>query len=126
MIPTLEDRYEYLALSADVADITFGFDRWVNQNFYRSAEWKNARRHVIIRDDGWDLGVYDVPISGRVIIHHMNPLTLSDIEEGSDNLLNPEFLICCSHRTHNAIHYGDRSQLPQPYIPRQPGDTRSW
>lgn len=120
---TLDDRYEYLKLGATVGDATFGLERSLNQRFYRSVEWQQARDFVKVRDYGYDLGVVDVPIYRQIYVHHMNPLTIEDIETGSDNLLDPEGLISVSHGTHNAIHYGDKSQIPQPYVPRRPGDT---
>lgn len=125
-LETLDDRFDYLALSGEVGHSTFGYDRWINQTFYRSREWKDVRNFVILRDDGNDLGVFDFPLRGAPQIHHMNPLTLEDIEEVTDNLLDPEYLICASHRTHNAIHFGNRSQLPQPLIERAVGDTCLW
>lgn len=123
---TLEDRFDYLELGGTVGESTFGFDRWINQQFYRSREWKLIRDEVIVRDQGLDLGAEDAPLWGKPLIHHMNPLTLEDFEEGSDNLLDPEFLITTSLRTHNAIHYGDRRQLPQPFVARSRGDTQLW
>jgi hypothetical protein len=123
---TLEERFDYLRLGGAVGSSTFGFDRWVNQQFYRSREWKQARSYIIARDMGMDLGSEDTPILGAHLIHHMNPLTMDDFEEGSDNLLDPEFLITTALRTHNAIHFGDKSLLPKPYIERQPGDTKLW
>lgn len=123
---TLEDRFEYLKLGGVVGETTFGFDRWINQQFYRSAEWRMVRDHVIVRDMGFDLGAEDTPIRGAHLIHHMNPLTLDDFEESTDNLLDPEFLITTALRTHNAVHYGNRELLPQPFVERYPGDTRSW
>lgn len=123
---TLEDRFEYLKLGGRVGETTFGFDRWINQMFYRSAEWKDVRNYVISRDEGLDLGAPDVPIIGAHLIHHMNPLTPEDIEEATDNLLDPEYLITTALRTHNAVHYGNASLLPKPYVERRPGDTRLW
>ena len=125
-LPTLEERFDYLELGGIVGESTFGFDRWINQQFYRSHEWRNIRDHVIYRDEGFDLGSEDTPLRGVPVIHHMNPLTLADIEEGSDNLLDPEFLISTSLRTHNAIHFGNKEQLPRPFVERRPGDTRLW
>jgi hypothetical protein len=122
----LEERFEYLELGGIVGETTFGFDRWINQQFYRSREWRQIRDHVIARDNGFDLGALDAPIRGAPIIHHMNPLTRYDIEEATSNLLDPEFLITTSLRVHNAIHYGDKGLLPQPYVERRPGDTRLW
>lgn len=123
---TLEERFEYLSLGGAVGASTFGFDRWINQQFYRSAEWKQVRDLVIVRDNGMDLGTPDVPIRGPYTVHHMNPLTMEDFEESTDNLLDPEVLICTSLRTHNAVHFGDRSLLPQPFVERRPGDTVPW
>lgn len=126
LLPTLEERYEYLKLGAVVGETTFDDMRWVNQAFYHSREWREMRTFVIARDLGMDLGAPDVPIKGRPIIHHMNPITLEDIEEGSDNLLSPEYLICTSLRTHNAVHFGDKEQLPRPFVERRPGDHFAW
>lgn len=123
---TLDERFDYLELGGRIGESTFGFDRWINQQFYRSREWRQIRDDVIVRDLGFDLGAEDAPIRGAHLIHHMNPLTLEDIEKGSDNLLDPEFLITTSLRTHNAIHYGDKSQLPRPFVERRPGDTKLW
>lgn len=123
---TLEERFEYLSLSGTVGEVTFGFERYLNQEFYRSYAWKQTRDVVIMRDDGCDLGIRDNPIHDRVIIHHIQPLTQRMVVEGSSLLLDPENLITTSLRTHNAIHYGDASQLPQPFVERQRGDTQSW
>lgn len=126
-IPTFEERYEYLRLRGDVGEDTFGFDRYLNQRFYRSAEWKRVRDQVILRDDGCDLAIKDRAIFGRVIIHHMNPVLLGDLLNHIDDIMNPEYLICCSHDTHNAIHYGSSDLLvkSQP-IERKPNDTIPW
>lgn len=123
---TFEERFRYLQLSGVVAEETFGFDRIVNQQFYRSSEWKSIRDHVIIRDNGCDLGIEDREIFGRVVIHHMNPVRLKDFDELSDILLNPEYLICTTHVTHNAIHYGDESLLIHEPIERSKNDTCPW
>jgi len=125
-LETFIERFKYLSLGGRVGVVTFGFDRWINQNFYRSREWKHVRHEVIVRDMGWDLGVEDHPINGQLLIHHMNPLEKLDIIDARENLLNPNYLICVSHRTHNAIHYGDEKQLPQPYVERTRGDTKLW
>lgn len=125
-LDTLSDRFDYLELGGIVGDSTFGFDRWINQQFYRSREWRQIRDHIIVRDNGFDLGAEDAPLFGAHLIHHMNPITLDDIENATDNLLDPEFLITTSLRTHNAIHFGDKSQLPRPFVERRPGDTKSW
>lgn len=123
---TFEERYRYLALRGQVGEATFGFDRWVNQQFYRSAEWKYIRNHVIARDLGCDLGVDGYEIHDRIIIHHMNPMNVRDIVHGDESIVDPEFLITTTHATHNAIHYGDERLLPRPLAARGPGDTRLW
>lgn len=125
-IPTFEERFDYLQLRGQVGASTFGFERWANQGFYRSREWRDIRHEIIIRDNGQDLAFEDHEIFDRVIIHHMNPMTMDDVEDGNPDILNPEFLITVSHRTHNAIHYGDRSQLAKPFVERRPGDTQLW
>lgn len=125
-IPTFLLRYEYLALRSAVGCETFGFNRWINQQFYMSARWRRVRRDVIARDNGCDLGVEGHEIHTRLIVHHMNPLVEADILHGTQNALDPEFLICTTHDTHNAIHFGDASLLAKPYIPRRPGDTKLW
>lgn len=119
-------RYKYLQLSGAVGASTFGFDRYMNQQFYRSTEWRHVRQEVIARDEGLDLGIPGYEIFDRIIIHHMNPMTVDDIEHGSSDILNPEFLISTTHKTHNAIHYGDESLLARPLVERRPGDTRLW
>lgn len=123
---SFDDRYRYLSLKGVVGDKTFGFDRWMNQQFYRSAQWKQIRDEVITRDEGCDLGVPGYEIHDRIIIHHMNPMRRADIEHGDADILDPEFLITVTHRTHNAIHYGDESLLVQPLVERRRGDTKLW
>lgn len=123
---TFMERYEYLALKGDVGMATFGFDRWLNQRFYTSYEWRAVRQRVILRDMGCDLGILGYEIHNRLLIHHMNPLTPADLENGEYNLVDIDTLITTSHRTHNAIHYGDKSQLQQPMVVRRPGDTKLW
>lgn len=125
-LDTFEDRFEYLVLGGVVGDTTFGFDRWVNQAFYTSKEWRDIRRHVILRENGCDLGVQGYEINGGLVVHHMNPMSADDIIHDEGWILNPEFLITTTHDTHNAIHYGDRSKLRVPYTPRTPGDTKLW
>lgn len=125
-IDDFEERFRYLSLNGEVGASTFGFDRWVNQRFYRSREWKRTRDFVIDRDRGCDLGIDGYEIHSRILIHHMNPITPEDIIHFTDDILDPEFLITTTHQTHNAIHYGDERQLPRPFVPRQPGDTRLW
>lgn len=127
-LQTFEERYEYLRLNGSVCDVTFAGSRYLNQLFYqRSLRWKESRRCVIIRDLGCDLGVegYDI-VNQRVIIHHMNPITIEDIEMDSDLLYDPEFLITTTHNTHNAIHYGDSNLLIREPIIRRPNDTCPW
>lgn len=119
-------RYEYLRLRGEVGVSTFGWERWMNQMLYRSSKWRRTRDKVIIRDMGCDLAHQDFQIGDRIIIHHMNPLTLEQIEDDVDEIYEPEFLICTSHMTHNAIHYGDQSLLPQLPVERMPGDTCPW
>ncbi len=121
-----EDRYEYLRLGGSVGHETFGFDRYMNQGFYASREWKDVRRHVILRDNGCDLGVEGFEIHQGLLVHHMNPMVSDDIRHGEDWILNPEYLITTTQNTHNAIHYGDRSLLTQQFVERHPGDTRLW
>lgn len=125
-IPTFEERFQYLRLDGKIGNETFGFDRYLNQLFYKSHEWRSIRDHVIIRDLGCDLGVEGYEIYGRVIIHHMNPVSKRDIERRSELLLNPEYLICTQHVTHNAIHYGDEHLLASAPIERTKNDTCPW
>lgn len=125
-LPTFEQRFEYLNLSGAVGQETFGFDRYLNQNFYRSTEWKRIRDQVIVRDNGCDLGIEDRMICGKILIHHMNPISDKDILNMTDILLNPEYLICVSHMTHNAIHYGDENLLIKNPIVRFKNDTCPW
>lgn len=125
-LPTFKERYRYLRLIGRVGKDTFGFDRYLNQNFYRSIEWKRVRDQVIVRDNGCDLGIEDRPITGKILIHHMNPITDKDILNLTDTLLNPEYLICVSHITHNAIHYGDENLLITEPIVRTKYDTCPW
>ena len=126
LLPTFEDRFRYLRLNGSVGKETFGFDRYMNQIFYRSQKWKSVRDYVIIRDNGCDLGVVGYEIHGRVLIHHMNPITLKDIERESEFLLDPEYLITTVHNTHNAIHFGDESLLVKAPIERTMYDTCPW
>lgn len=124
---TFEERYRYLKLEGKVGADTFGYDRYLNQLFYqRSPKWKSIRDEVIIRDNGCDLGIEDREIHGRILVHHMNPLTIEDIERESDFLLDPEYLICTTHNTHNAIHYGDESLLIFAPVERTRNDTCPW
>lgn len=123
---TLEERFKYLRLDAAVACATFGSSRWMNQSFYRSREWKQARSGVIYRDQGCDLGVEGFEIHVRPTVHHLNPITEEDIENGSYKLIDPNNLITTTQLTHNAIHYGDARLLPQPEVERFEGDTVPW
>ena len=125
-LTTFEDRYNYLRLNGFVGQETFGFDRYLNQVFYKSAKWRSVRDFVIVRDNGCDLGIEGREIYGKIIIHHMNPITIQDIEQESDFLLDPEFLISTVHETHNAIHYGDENLLIRVPIERKPNDTCPW
>ena len=123
---TFEERYSYLRLNGFVGKETFGFDRYLNQVFYKSSKWRSIRDFVIIRDNGCDLGIEGREIYGRIIIHHMNPITIQDITQQSEFLLDPEFLISTIHETHNAIHYGDVNLLIREPVERQRNDTCPW
>ncbi|AWN05868.1 HNH endonuclease [Streptomyces phage CricKo] len=125
-LESFKERFRYLALRGRVGDTTFGFNRWVNQDFYTSYEWRQARHRVIARDNGCDLGIEGYEIHSGLYIHHLNPITLEQIVSGDPCILDPENLITVTHRTHNAIHYGDERLLPQPLIERRPGDTKLW
>ena len=125
-LPTFEERFEYLRLDGSVGEQTFGFDRYINQLFYQSYEWKKIRDFVIIRDNGCDLGVEGHDIGGKILIHHMNPITVDDIQNRSEFLLNPDYLISTTHITHNAIHYGDERLLAKGPIERTKYDTCPW
>lgn len=125
-LTTFEERFRYLQLEGSVGKDTFGYDRYLNQLFYTTQEWKRLRRELIIRDNGCDLGIDGYEIYGRIIVHHLNPITKDDIISRTEYLTNPEFLICTTHRTHNAIHYGDESLLVTAPIERSPNDTCPW
>ena len=125
-LETFKERWEYLALRGRVGASTFGFDRYMNQQFYMSAEWRNLRHFVIVRDNACDLGIEGRDVHSRLVIHHMNPMTVDHIKDGDDSILDPEYLIATAHLTHNAIHYGDESLLPKPFTERTRGDTRLW
>lgn len=125
-IDTFLGRYEYLKLAGKVGRETFGFDRHLNQQFYKSHQWLTARDYAIARDLGNDLGVDGHAIHDRVLIHHMNPIMPDDIIYGNFDIIDPEFLITTTHETHNAIHYGDATLLKSNYVERQPGDTKLW
>lgn len=125
-LTTFEERYRYLRLGGRVGEETFGFDRWINQTFYKDRDWLSVRDHVIVRDLGCDLGMFDREIQGKILVHHMNPIDVNDILKRSDLLLNPEYLICTSKRTHDAIHYGNEDLLYTDPIERSPFDTCPW
>lgn len=125
-LTTFDDRFAYLRLEGGVGRSTFGFDRHLNQGFYKSREWEEIRNHVIVRDNGCDLGIpgYEIPV--KPLIHHINPITPDDIAHGEDWILDPEFLITTTHKTHNAIHYGVDRLIPKVVTERRPGDTTVW
>lgn len=123
---TLEERYKYLKLDGVVGDETFGFDRWLNQSFYKHPEWIAVRDKVIVRDNGCDLGVEGYDIHGQVLVHHMNPVTKHDLLYNFEKLIDPEYLICTTKRTHNAIHYSNEDLLPKDPIIRTKNDTCPW
>jgi hypothetical protein len=125
-LKTFRARFDYLQLRGRVGEQTFGFDRYLNQVLYRSKRWLSTRDEVIVRDDGCDLGVLGFEIFDKVIVHHLNPLTIEDIEDYNETIFDLNNLICTSHRTHMAIHYGDESLLPKPLVERRPGDTTLW
>ena len=125
-LPTFEERYQYLRLNGAVGKETFGFDRYIYESFLHSREWKEFRRYIIIRDNGCDLGIEDRQIQGLITIHHLNPITLEDVIERSEYLLNPEYAISTSDNTHKAIHYGDDKLLIIPPVERAVNDTCPW
>lgn len=126
-LTTFEERFAYLKLNNGVGQDTFGFDRYLNQNFYRSKEWKTIRNQIIVRDNGCDLGIEDCPIFSKVIIHHMNPIRVEDILDVTEYLCNPEYLICVSQQTHNAIHYGNEGIIQaNKIVEREANDTCLW
>lgn len=124
---TIRDRYEYLKLAGEVGSDTFGSNRFLNQVFYASKQWKDTRREVILRDNSCDLGIEDYELFSGITIHHINPITIDDVkDENWDKLLNPENLITTSYNTHKAIHFGNSSMIPRGVIERTPGDTCLW
>ncbi len=124
---TFEERFEYLRLDdGTVGRATFGFDRYINQEFYHSQYWEDVRRDVIVRDEGCDLGIPGYEIHHNLLVHHMNPVTPDDIRNREDWILDPEFLIVTTHTTHNDIHFGSRNSLPKVVTRRNPGDTKLW
>lgn len=125
-LPTFEERFRYLKLDGRVGEATFGFDRYLNQIFYKSEEWKALRRYLIVRDNGCDLGIEGREIHTRILVHHMNPIAKDDILSRSEFLLNPEYLICTIKNTHDAIHFGDEDLLFKDPIERRKNDTCPW
>lgn len=125
-IRSYEERFKYLQIHSSVGTSTFGFERYLNQRFYTSAQWRHARNLVIARDRGCDLGVEGYGIYDRATIHHMNPMAVESVIKGDECILDPEFLICTAFMTHNAIHYGDESLLIKSPVVRKPGDTKLW
>jgi hypothetical protein len=123
---SFEERFRYLKLDGVIGVSTFGFDRWVNQRFYKSLEWQAVRNQIIVRDDGCDLGIPGYEITSGLLVHHMNPVSLEDLTHGENWIFDPSFLITTSLQTHNAIHYGDESLLPRGPIVRKQGDTKLW
>jgi len=125
-LKTYEERFEYLSLGGEVGRATFGFDRYLNQRLYASREWKTLRSMVIVRDMGCDLGIEEYEIHSNLLVHHMNPIGIHDLTDNTDAVFDPNFLITTTHRTHNAIHYGDARLLVKPFKPRVLGDTKLW
>ena len=125
-LPTFEERFEYLRLHGVVGSSTFGFDRHINQRFYKSLEWKRSRDFVITRDDGCDLGIPGYEIYAEILVHHINPMAIDDIVHAEEWIFDPNYLICTTQATHNAIHYSDASLLPKVVVARRAGDTKLW
>lgn len=125
-IPDYKDRYEYLKLGGSVGEFTFSGHRYLNQRFYNDTEWKRIKRKVILRDEGRDMAHIDYPIDGKIIVHHINPITIDDLIKRNPIVFDLDNLICVSHSTHNAIHYGDVTLLHLPYVERVPNDTCPW
>jgi len=125
-LDTFEERFFYLELKGTLGASTFGFDRWVNQRFYKSREWLSVREQVIVRDNGCDLGILGFEIYSGLLVHHMNPVSVDDLEHGEEWVIDPNYLITTSLRTHNAIHYGDVTLLPRGPVERKSGDTTLW
>lgn len=126
-LKTFDERFKYLLLHGKIGIESFGYDRYLNQIFYKSPQWKKLRDQIILRDNGSDLGLMDYPILGRVIIHHLNPISVDDVLDGNPDVFNPEYLICVSHKTHNAIHYGIDDYIKEyKIVERRPNDTIPW
>lgn len=126
LLPTLEERYDYLKLNGQIGEELFGYARYLNQEFYHGSEWRDVRERVIIRDRGYDLGVPGWKIVGNIYVHHMNPVTKEQLLDNDPILLDPEYLISCSYKTHEAITWGNYELLPKPLVARRPGDTCPW
>lgn len=126
LLPTIEERYQYLRRCQKPGDRTFGGDRYINQRFYKSMEWRNFRHSIVVRDGGCDLAMEGYPVGNKGFIHHINPITIDQLSQGNDCLLDPENVILCSFYTHNAIHYGVDRLLHKDLIERKPGDTCPW
>ena len=126
LLPSLEERFEYLRLNGEVGEELFGYARYLNQEFYHGGDWRDVRNQVIIRDGGHDLGVPGWKIVGNIYVHHMNPVTKEQLLDNDPILLDPEYLISCSYNTHQAITWGNRELLPKPLIVRRPNDTVPW
>lgn len=125
-LPTFEERFEYLQLKGTVGQETFGFDRYLNQILYNSKEWKHLRNKIIVRDNGCDLALEGFEIHGQILIHHINPITIEDVIKRRETIFDPENLVCATHNTHNAIHYGDKSLLITGPVERRANDTCPW
>ena len=125
-LPTFKERFDYLNLHGKVGEETFGYDRYFNQRFYTSKEWRDFRNFIIARDLGCDRGCKDHPIHGRIVVHHLNPISVADIENSTDYLLNPEYAICISSETHEAVHYGDYTKIDRELHERKQNDTCPW
>lgn len=125
-LKTFEERFQYLKINGKVGEETFGLDRYINQQLYKSQKWRSTRSRIIIRDDGCDLGIDGRQLDDYIVVHHMNPIALEDIEEERDIVFDPDYLICCSTRTHRAIHFGDENLLIRDPVIRRPNDTCLW
>ena len=125
-LKTFEERFQYLKIHGKVGEETFGLDRYINQQLYKSQKWRSTRSRIIIRDDGCDLGIDGRQLDDYIVVHHMNPIALEDIEEERDIVFDPDYLICCSTRTHRAIHFGDENLLIRDPVVRRPNDTCLW
>ena len=126
-LKTFDERFKYLMLKGKIGIESFGYDRYLNQIFYKSPQWKKLRNQIILRDNGSDLGLAEYPILGRIIIHHLNPISIDDVLDSNPDVFNPEYLICTAHKTHNAIHYGMEDYIREyKVVERRPNDTIPW